>query len=382
MIACCLAVGARDDAFKFEVSRADCAAMSNLEKEKVGDLKKKLKEVGLAQNGEKPDLINRLKQHAAGESLKLDGENPACLKAGPLKKALAVRGLPCSLDIETRDVLVGRLIDALKKEGGGSGGGEAGSSAAGGDAGDSPEEEALKLAVDMAKQVLALGEGGDPCGVLSLAGAAITTATPFAQQRKAYLNLSRMIHPDKLGRVFDGATRAFQELVRAFDELTAPPERTEDAGGGKKGKEKQATISRSNQNCHRTKVFCPRCSAEWATADSGLEKYDYNLMMQGLKLYCCAACLCEFGCVSAKHKCPHCNGGFAYHPKDFHRHVSCGSKVKQSTAHLAPTHNHLLPPLTFFHLPSLCSAAPSRARRLVSCCIRSRRESRPSCVST
>ena len=81
--------------------------------------------------------------------------------------------------------------------------------------------------------------------------------------------------------------------------MCVPPERTEDAGGGKKGKEKQATISRSNQNCYRTKVFCPRCSAEWATADSGLEKYDYNLMMQGLKLYCCAACLCEFGCVSA-----------------------------------------------------------------------------------
>ena len=31
---------------------------------------------------------------------------------------------------------------------------------------------------------------------------------------KAYLQLSRMIHPDKLSRHFDQATRAFQELVR------------------------------------------------------------------------------------------------------------------------------------------------------------------------
>lgn len=54
--------------------------------------------------------------------------------------------------------------------------------------------------------------------------------------------------------------------------------------------------------------------------------YDYNLMMQGLKLYCCALCLCEFGCVSAKHRCPHCFGPFAYHPQDYHRQISCGNK--------------------------------------------------------
>ena len=44
----------------------------------------------------------------------------------------------------------------------------------------------------------------------------------------------------------------------------------------------------------------------WGLPDSGLEKHDYNLMMQGLKLYCCALCLCEFGCVSATHRCPLC----------------------------------------------------------------------------
>ena len=177
----------------------------------------------------------------------------------------------------------------------------------------------------MAKQVLQLGEAGDACGVLSLVGQEITTTTPFAAQRKAYLQLSRMIHPDKIGRHFDGATRAFQELVRAFDELTAPPP-AEDATGKGKQPSKAPTISRSNQNCFRTRVFCPRCDAEWGTQDSGLQPYDYNLMMQGLKLYCCALCLCEFGCVSAKHRCPHCNQPFAYHPKDYHRQLGCGNK--------------------------------------------------------
>jgi hypothetical protein len=296
-----------------------------LEKLTVPVLKKKCKEAGVAQAGEKPDLINRLKQHAQGEKCKLDGEkNPATLKAGELKKALATRGLPCSLDLESRDVLVGRLIDALKSEGGGSGGGDGGgggsSGAAGaGDPASSDADEAIALAVGMAKQVLDLA--GDAAGVLSLLGAPITRDSPFAQQRKAYLSLSRMIHPDKLSRHFDGATRAFQELVRAFDELTAPPV-IDDTPAAKKS----TTIARSNQGCYRTKVFCPRCNAEWGTADSGLEKYDYDLMMQGLKLYCCARCLCEFGCVSAKHRCPFCNGVFGYHPRDFHRQINCGNK--------------------------------------------------------
>ena len=36
----------------------------------------------------------------------------------------------------------------------------------------------------------------------------------------------------------------------------------------------------------RTRVFCPRCRAEWGTADSGLQPYDYTIFMQGPKTYC------------------------------------------------------------------------------------------------
>ena len=82
----------------------------------VGELKKSLKAVGLAQTGEKPDLERRLRQHGEGESLKLDGVNPAALKNPALKKACAKRGLPCDLDLGTRDDLVDGLIASLRAE--------------------------------------------------------------------------------------------------------------------------------------------------------------------------------------------------------------------------------------------------------------------------
>ena len=49
-------------------------------------------------------------------------------------------------------------------------------------------------------------------------------------------------------------------------------------------------------------------------------------MMQGLKTYCCALCLCEFGCMTAEHRCPRCARPFEYHPNDFHRQRVCGAK--------------------------------------------------------
>ena len=298
--------------------------MAKLESNTVAALKKLCKEAKVAQSGEKPDLVARLKQHAAGTKLLIDGVNPASLPAGVLKKQLATRGLPCSTDLESRDILVGRLIDALKAESGGGGGGGDASGGGGGAAADDPDE-AIRLAVSMAKRVLELGEGGDAEGVLSLLGQPITRSTSFAAQRKAYLSLARLIHPDKLSKAFDGATRAFQELVRAFDELTAPPAAETGAAAKAKDGSKAKAIARSNANCFRTSVSCPRCGSQWGLPDSGVQPYDYNFMMQGLKLYCCALCLCEFGCVSAKHKCPICRKLYAYHPKDYHRQVECGN---------------------------------------------------------
>ena len=64
-----------------------------------------------------PELVARLELHGAGESAKMeDGRNPCVLKVGELKKALASRGLPCSLDLESRDELTKRLVEARRAE--------------------------------------------------------------------------------------------------------------------------------------------------------------------------------------------------------------------------------------------------------------------------
>ena len=281
--------------------------MSDYAKCKVAELKKLLKERGQTGAGEKEELVARMRLWEAGEKHKLpDGRNPTALKAAEFRKLLAQRGLPCDLSIESRDALMQRLLEALKQEGGSKrSAGEAGLDEAGGAA--TNDEDAEALATRLAEQVLELAEGGDPEGVLSLLGQPISRSTPFAQQRKVYLNLARMIHPDKLPR-YQQATKAFQALVRAFELLTSP-EPPPEASASARAKA-TAAISRSNERCFKTEVHCPRCKAPWGTADSGVQPFDYNFMMQGLKTYCCALCLCEFGCMTAEHRCPLCKKGF------------------------------------------------------------------------
>ena len=245
--------------------------MTEYTKLKVADLKKLLKEKAQSGAGEKEELVTRLKLCDAGERHTLpDGRNPTSLKAAEFRKTLAQRGLPCDLAIEPRDALMQRLIDALKQEGGGGkrSRGEAGLDDA--EAGGASTEDAEVLATRLAEQVLELGENGDAEGVLSLLGQPITRSTPFAAQRKAYMNIARAIHPDKLPR-YQQATKAFQALVRAFELLTSPEPPPEDAGARARAK---SAISRSNENCHKTELFCPRCKTQWGTADSGVQPFD------------------------------------------------------------------------------------------------------------
>ena len=69
-----------------------------------------------------------------------------------------------------------------------------------------------------------------------------------------------------------------QALVRAFELLTAP-EPPPEASASARAKAKSA-ISRSNERCFKTEIHCPRCKAPWGTADSGVQPFDYNFMMQ------------------------------------------------------------------------------------------------------
>lgn len=95
-------------------------------------------------------------------------------------------------------------------------------------------------------------------GILSLLGNKISSASSPSDMRKAYLLISRQIHPDKIGREFPMATKAFQLLVSAYEGLSQP-----DMTKASTAKATGKTLSRSNEGCYRTKVCCPRCGVEW-----------------------------------------------------------------------------------------------------------------------
>ena len=140
----------------------------------VAALKAELKSKRLPQTGEKPELEARLALHARALACAPPGEKHAFeLSAPELRKALASRGLPCDLSIATKDELIGSLVQALEREarGGGGGGADSGGDGGGGDGGEGDD---TSLAVELAKQVLLLGEGGDVEGVLSLTGARVS----------------------------------------------------------------------------------------------------------------------------------------------------------------------------------------------------------------
>ena len=197
------------------------------------------------------------------------------------------------------------------------------------EADDDDDHEQLKVvAIAIAHAVLAAGKAGDHEAVLSALGIAVKHDSPYATQRKAYLGLARLIHPDKLGDAFPGAKSAFQYLVKAYEALTAPEFADPSAAGkGGRGSKKAAAaapkLARSNENCFRTRVRCPKCSAVWGTADSGLQPYEYSFLMQGLKSYVCCGCLFSFGCMSAEHECPYCHVEISYHPNEYHTQKLC-----------------------------------------------------------
>src|SRR4051812_25330419 len=98
--------------------------------------------------------------------------------------------------------------------------------------------------------------------------------------RKIYLKLRLIIHPDRMGKKYANATKAFQALViRVFEFLTAPDLTGESSSDRSKcNKAKVSTIARSNDNCFRTRVCCPRCKQPWSegTLDGSNPDYYYN----------------------------------------------------------------------------------------------------------
>lgn len=289
----------------------------DLSKMQIKALKAELKGRKMTQSGDKGTLISRLNMAFDCEEGNLktpDGDFPYTLKFAKLKGVAAAGG---STPIGSQDEVLAAYVSMLKKAAG-TNTGSNGSSSAG--------KRADPAAV-MAR-VLELEESDDFLGILNLTsgGKPVSASSPVAQMRKLYLKLSLIIHPDKNSHLPD-ATKAFQALVRAFERLTQPeiadqvPEARDEKG------KKMAKIQRSNVGCKRTALACPRCKVGWSKSKlEGNPDYFYNLMMLGLKTFCCATCLLEFGCMTALHTCPFCSREFEYSPSDFHRKISCGNE--------------------------------------------------------
>jgi hypothetical protein len=288
-----------------------------MEKLKVDELKARCKAAGMVQSGEKPTLIMRLQLHAACQSKDLktfDGANPCTLNVAGLRTACAKEGLS---PIGSQDELLEALVKHLEKKA------PAAAKAAG--AAPSGGDQSIDAAAVCAR-VLELAETDNWEAILSLAspGTQLDRSSPASALRKAYLKLAMLVHPDKLANVPD-ATKAFQACVKAFERLSAPELPSESKSSGPKAQ----TLARSNDGCFRTRVCCPRCKQPWS--ESGLDgnpEYCYNFLMQGLKQFTCSTCLCEFGCMTALHLCPHCRHRFEYSPADYHRKIGCGNTKK------------------------------------------------------
>ena len=263
----------------------------SFEKMSQNELKGLLKEAGMSQSGDKGTLVFRLGLYNTCRDLNLtvlDGKNPCQLKLSELKTAVAKNG--CSL-IGNQDEMLTELVGKLKSKKPMESAPVSSSASKGESSGDSSSGSGGIDAVAIARKVLELDELDDWAAILSLGSTGmekISRLSPTNVMRKAYLKLSLVIHPDKLSRSFDGATKAFQALVRAFDRLSAPEVLAEVES---KGAEKAKAISRSNENCFRTRVCCPRCKQPWSenTLD-GNPDYFYNFLMMGLKSYTCSTC--------------------------------------------------------------------------------------------
>lgn len=293
-------------------------------KMKVGDLQQMCKKVGTKSSGTKDELLLRLNLYDKCQDLGLkawDGRNPATLTT-PSHMNIANAKLGLSTMLDTWDLLLQQLVTHLEENAAPSDKPDAAISS---DKSGSGSDNAVKIA----KRVLELDETDDYCAILNLATIPgtppITPTSSTGAMRKNYLKLSLLIHPDKLSRTFSDATKAFQALVRALERLSSPSYAAELAPQtGRGSKEKQATIARSNDGCHRTRVCCPRCKEAWSEGGlDGNPPYFFNFMMMGLKQFTCSTCLFYFGCMTAIHKCPHCNAGFEYSPQDYHRKLTC-----------------------------------------------------------
>ena len=288
---------------------AALASDSGPSKLSVGMLKAHLKENQMSQSGEKQTLWVRCKLLHSVQTRSLrtaDGLDPTKLKPAALKKTCARAGVS---PIGSNDELLMGFVDCLLKSHT-----STTSTTSTKSTSTSTKSTPKPSGPTLASAVLSLADTStfNPIVVLQLSDPSLTPSSPTASLRRSYLKMSLLIHPDRIGREFKEATKAFQVLVEAFERLTSPTELPSDdtssssSSSKKKKKSTPVRISRSNERCHRAPVHCPRCKSQWGNDIEGNPEYFYNIFMQGLKSFHCSTCLLKFGCMSATHKCPHC----------------------------------------------------------------------------
>lgn len=195
---------------------------------------------------------------------------------------------------------------------------------------------------EVQEAISAISAVGDDDAVLTLGLCAGTTSsidehTPNDIKRRAYLKLMLQIN------CFNDS---FQQLVNAFENSTSKTLLLEaDSSSTLSNSLSSSTKSmsavsakstantagtfvlqkRNNENCHRTKVCCPRCLKGWGEEEKNAHFFNY--FMTGLSMYPCDKCNLVFGCSSALHKCPLCKSFVPYDMESYHTKVRCTNKL-------------------------------------------------------
>jgi len=206
------------------------------------------------------------------QNIKYNGINPVTLSIKDLRQAAISIG--ASIIGDRVDILQ-NVVDTLSKRpqktsttSSSSAAAATGSSSSSSSSSSNNDGQIDPIAIG--ERILALAENDDDEGILNLGinknSEKITKETPPNIMRKAYLKLSLIIHPDRLQQ-WKKATSAFQALVKAFERLSSPDLIAEEKATSSRSrgdpKEKLFQISRSNEGCERTRVFCPKCKVAW-----------------------------------------------------------------------------------------------------------------------
>lgn len=191
---------------------------------------------------------------------------------------------------------------------------------------------------------MVLRSAAAPLDVLSIGRTEpFTTCSPVFEVRRAYIRLAAQIHPDKIGREFSDATRAFQTVVRSFDQFCSGEIKTKPVRKPAKkapAREPVVKLSRTENKkatpetavavaptpservgtgCFITPMACPNCKTFWKP---DTPKQFTLVMAFNAKIHC-EVCVLAYGWATAHHYCPLCRRGLEFDRDQYDSEISC-----------------------------------------------------------